>query len=160
VINGLSLGAADCYNFELSWELLWPWAAEVSAVQKHLAEGRLLALRVAKWQALVGITAMLLTWALLGHAAGFGLIAGVLSILLGSLAMAQLSLGGGIQSAVRVYSRFWLGLCLKWLIVGLVLFLSFRMKALAPLAIAAGVILALVVFPLVAMSGGKVKREH
>jgi len=76
------------------------------------------------------------------------------------LAMAQLSLGGGIQPAGRVYSRLWLGLCLKWLIVGLILFLSFRMKALAPLAIAIGVVLALVVFPLVAMSGGKVKREH
>ncbi|HOZ06627.1 MAG TPA: hypothetical protein PLS60_14690, partial [Arenimonas sp.] len=76
-----------------------------------------------------------------------------------SLAMAQLSLGGGIQPAGRVYSRFWLGLFLKWLIVGLVLFLSFRMKALAPLAIAAGVILALVVFPLVAMSGNTTRAR-
>ena len=129
-------------------------------MQKHLAESQKLALQVAKWQALSGVTAMLIVWAFVGQAAGLGLMAGVLSILLGSLAMAQLSLGGGIQPAGRVYARFWLGLCLKWLIVGLVLFLSFRMKALAPLAIAAGVILALVVFPLVAMSGGKVKREH
>ena len=129
-------------------------------MQKHLAEGRSLALRVAKWQVLSGVTAMLLAWGLYGQAAGLGLVAGVLSILLGNLAMAQLSLGGGIQSAGRVYSRLWLGLCLKWLIVGLVLFLSFRMKALAPLAIAIGVMLALLVFPLVAMSGGKVKREH
>ena len=129
-------------------------------MQKHLAEGRKLALQVAKWQFVSGMAAMLITWVLVGQAAGLGLMAGVLSILLGSLAMAQLSLGGGIQPAGRVYSRFWLGLCLKWLIVGLVLFLSFRMKALAPLAIASGVILALLVFPLVAMSGGKVKREH
>jgi len=129
-------------------------------MQKHLAEGQKLALQVAKWQALSGVTVMLIAWAFVGQAAGLGLMAGVLSILLGSLAMAQLSLGGGIQPAGRVYSRFWLGLCLKWLIVGLVLFLSFRMKALAPLAIASGVILALLVFPLVAMSGGKVKREH
>jgi len=85
---------------------------------------------------------------------------GVLSILLGSLAMARFSLGGGVQSASRVYARLWFGLCLKWLIVGLVLTLSFRLKALAPLAIAMGVILALVVFPLVALSSGKVKREH
>jgi hypothetical protein len=129
-------------------------------MQKHLAEGQKLALQVAKWQALMGVAVMLLTWALFGQAAGLGLMAGVLSILLGSLAMAQLSLGGGIQAAGRVYSRFWLGLCLKWLIVGLVLVLSFRLKALAPLAIALGVMLALVVFPLVAMLGGKVKREH
>jgi len=140
--------------------LPWPWAAEVSAMQKHLAEGQRLALLIAKWQALTGIAAMLIVWVLIGRAAGLGLMAGVLSILLGSLAMAQLSLGGGIQPAGRVYSRLWLGLCLKWLIVGLILFLSFRMKALAPLAIAIGVVLALVVFPLVAMSGGKVKREH
>lgn len=129
-------------------------------MQKHLAEGRKLALQVAKWQVLAGVTAMLLAWVLFGRAAGLGLMAGVLSILLGSLAMAQLSLGGGIQPAGRVYVRLWLGLCLKWLIVGLVLFLSYRLKALAPLAIAIGVVLALVVFPLVAMSGGKVKREH
>jgi hypothetical protein len=129
-------------------------------MQKHLAEGQKLALQVAKWQVLAGVAAMLLTWALFGRAAGLGLMAGVLSILLGSLAMAQLSLGGGIQPAGRVYVRLWLGLCLKWLIVGLVLFLSYRLKALAPLAIAIGVVLALVVFPLVAMSGGKVKREH
>lgn len=87
-------------------------------------------------------------------------MAGVLAILLGNLAMAQLSLGGGIQSASRVYVRLWLGLCLKWLIVGLVLILSFRLKALAPLAVAIGVMLALIVFPLVAMLGSKVKREH
>ena len=129
-------------------------------MQKHLAEGQRLALLIAKWQALTGIAAMLIVWVLIGRAAGLGLMAGVLSILLGSLAMAQHSLGGGIQPAGRVYSRLWLGLCLKWLIVGLILFLSFRMKALAPLAIAIGVVLALVVFPLVAMSGGKVKREH
>ncbi len=129
-------------------------------MQKHLAEGRLLALRVATWQLLTGFAAMMGAWVLHGQAAGLGLMAGVLSILLGNLAMAQLSLGGGIQSAGRVYLRLWLGLCLKWLIVGLVLFLSYRLKALAPLAIAIGVVLALVVFPLVAMSGGKVKREH
>ncbi|MEO6172443.1 MAG: ATP synthase subunit I [Arenimonas sp.] len=129
-------------------------------MQKHLAEGRNLALQVAKWQALTGATAMLMVWFLYGQAAGLGLMAGVLSILLGNLAMAQLSLGGGIQSATRVYSRLWLGLCLKWLIVGLVLILSFRLKALAPLAVAIGVVLALVVFPIVALSSGKVKREH
>ncbi len=129
-------------------------------MQKHLAEGRLLALRVAKWQVLLGVTAMLIAWVWYGQAAGLGLMAGVLSILLGNLAMAQFSLGGGILPASRVYTRLWLGLCFKWLIVGLVLVLSFRLKALAPLAIAMGVMLALIVFPLVAMSGGKVKREH
>lgn len=129
-------------------------------MQKHLVEGQRLALQVAKWQALTGVAVMLLAWLLFGLAAGLGLMAGVLSILLGGLAMAQLSLGGGIQPAGRVYARLWLGLCLKWLIVGLVLFLSYRLKALAPLAIAIGVVLALIVFPLVALSGGKVKREH
>ena len=132
----------------------------MSAVQKHLAQGRSLALRTAKWQILIGIVAMACAWVLYGQAAGLGLMAGVLSILLGNLAMAQLSLGGGVQSANQVYARLWLGLCLKWLIVGLVLILSFRSKALAPLAVAMGVVLALLVFPLVAMSGGKVKREH
>jgi hypothetical protein len=132
----------------------------VSAVQKHLAEGRALALRVAKWQILIGVAAMMCAWALYDLAAGLGLLAGVLSILLGSLAMAQFSLGGGVQSASQVYVRLWLGLCLKWLIVGSVLILSFRLQALAPLAIAIGVVLALVVFPLVAMLGSKVKREH
>lgn len=132
----------------------------MSVVQKHLAQGRSLALRTAKWQILIGIMAMACAWVLYDQAAGLGLMAGVLAILLGNLAMAQLSLGGGIQSASRVYVRLWLGLCLKWLIVGLVLILSFRLKALAPLAVAIGVVLALIVFPLVAMSGGKVKREH
>ena len=108
----------------------------------------------------IGIMAMAVAWVWHSQAAGLGLMAGVLSILLGSLAMAQLSLGGGIQSASRVYARLWLGLCLKWLIVGLVLILSFRLKALAPLAVAMGVVLALVVFPIVALSSGKVKREH
>ena len=135
-------------------------AVGVSAVQKHLAEGRLLALQVAKWQILVGVAAMMCAWVLYGQAAGLGLMGGVLSILLGYLAMAQLSLGGGVQSASQAYVRLWLGLCFKWLIVGLVLILSFRSKALAPLAVAIGVVLALIVFPLVAMSGGKVKREH
>ena len=135
-------------------------AVGVSAVQKHLAEGRLLALQVAKWQILVGVAAMMCAWVLYGQAAGLGLMGGVLSILLGYLAMAQLSLGGGVQSASQAYVRLWLGLCFKWLIVGLVLILSFRSKALAPLAVAIGVMLALIVFPLVAMSGGKVKREH
>ena len=135
-------------------------AVGVCAVQKHLAEGRLLALQVAKWQILVGVAAMMCAWVLYGQAAGLGLMGGVLSILLGYLAMAQLSLGGGVQSASQAYVRLWLGLCFKWLIVGLVLILSFRLKALAPLAVAIGVMLALVVFPLVAMSGGKVKREH
>jgi len=129
-------------------------------MQKHLADGQKMALQVAKWQALTGAIAMLVVWAVSGRAAGLGLMAGVLSILLGGLAMAQLSLGGGVQSAGRVYTRLWLGLCLKWLIVGLVLILSFRLKALAPLAVAMGVVLALVVFPLVALSSGKVKREH
>ena len=156
----MSLGGADCYNFELSRELLWPWAAGVSAVQKHLAQGRSLALRTAKWQILIGVVVMACAWLLYDQAAGLGLMAGVLSILLGNLAMAQLSLGGGVQSASQVYVRLWLGMCLKWLVVGLVLILSFRSKALAPLAVAIGVVLALVVFPLVAMSGGKVKREH
>ena len=129
-------------------------------MQKHLAQGRLLVLRTAKWQILIGIMAMVFAWLLYDQAAGLGLMAGVLSILLGNLAMAQLSLGGGVQSASQVYVRLWLGMCLKWLVVGLVLILSFRSKALAPLAVAIGVVLALVVFPLVAMSGGKVKREH
>ena len=132
----------------------------MSAVQKHLAQGRLLALQTAKWQILIGFMAMASAWVLYDQAAGLGLMAGVLAILLGNLAMAQLSLGGGVQSANQVYTRLWLGLCLKWLIVGLVLILSFRLKALAPLAVAIGVMLALIVFPLVAMSGGKVKREH
>ena len=156
----MSVGGADCYNFGLSRELLWPWAVGVSAVQKHLAQGRSLALRTAKWQILIGFMAMACAWVLYDQAAGLGLMAGVLAILLGNLAMAQLSLGGGIQSASRVYVRLWLGLCLKWLIVGLVLILSFRLKALAPLAVAMGVVLALIVFPLVAMLGSKVKREH
>jgi hypothetical protein len=129
-------------------------------MQKHLAQGRHLALQTAKWQLGIGMAAMCIAWAWFNQAAGLGLMAGVLSILLGNLAMAALSLGGGIQSAARVYSRLWLGLCLKWLIVGLVLILSFRLKALAPLAVAMGVVLALVVFPLVALSSGKVKREH
>ena len=129
-------------------------------MQKHLAEGQKLSVRIAKWQALTGVAAMIVAWAWQGQAAGLGVLAGVLSILLGNLAMAALSLGGGIQSAGRVYVRLWLGLCLKWLIVGMVLILSFRLKALAPLAIAIGVVLALVVFPLVAMLGSKVKREH
>jgi ATP synthase I chain len=129
-------------------------------MQKHLVEAQKLALQVAKWQIVTGVAAMLITWILLGQAVALGVIAGVLSILLGNLAMAQFSLGGGIRPASQVFTRFWLGLWLKWLIVGLLLTLSFRWKALAPLAIAAGVMLALVVFPLVAMSGGKVKREH
>lgn len=129
-------------------------------MQKHLAEGRNLALRTAKWQLGIGVVAMCIVWAWFNQASGLGLMAGVLSILLGNLAMAQWSLGGGVQSAARVYSRLWLGLCLKWLIVGLVLILSFRLKALAPLAVAMGVVLALLVFPLVALSSGKVKREH
>ncbi|MGH8107521.1 MAG: ATP synthase subunit I [Arenimonas sp.] len=129
-------------------------------MHKHLTEGRKLALLVAKWQISLGVLAMLAAWVLFGQAAGLGMMAGVLSILLGNLAMAQFSLGGGILPASRVYTRLWLGLCFKWLIVGLVLVLSFRLKALAPLAIAMGVMLALIVFPLVVMSGGKVKREH
>ena len=129
-------------------------------MQKHLAQGRLLALRIAKWQILIGTAATACAWSLYDQSAGLGLMAGVLAILLGNLAMAQLSLGGGVQSASQVYVRLWLGLCFKWLIVGLVLILSFRSKALAPLAVAIGVVLALLVFPLVAMSGGKVKREH
>ena len=131
-----------------------------SALQKHLADGQKLALQVAKWQAVVGLGVMLVVWLWHSQAAGLGVMVGVLSILLGSLAMARFSLGGGVQSASRVYARLWFGLCLKWLIVGLVLTLSFRLKTLAPLAIAMGVILALVVFPLVALSSGRVKREH
>jgi hypothetical protein len=129
-------------------------------LQKHLAKTQALAYAIAKWQALAGVLVATAVLVFIDQAAGLGVIAGVLSILLGGLAMAQLSLGGGVQSARRVYSRFWLGLCLKWLIVGLVLTLAFRSKALAPLAICVGVLLALVVFPLVSLSSGKVKREH
>lgn len=130
------------------------------AMQKHLAEGQALALKTAKWQVLLGVLLAVFAWAWQSHAAGLGVLAGVSSILLGSWAMARMSLGGGVRSASQVYSRFWLGLCLKWLIVGLVLALAFRWKALAPLAVVLGVVLALCVFPLVALSGGKVKREH
>lgn len=88
-----------------------------------------------------------------------GALAGASAAALGTTGMARLALGGGIQPARVVYLRLLAGMLLKWLLVGVLLYLAMAQWRLPPLAVLSGLALAMLVFPLAHLSGAYVQRN-
>ena len=71
----------------------------------------------------------------------------------------RLALGGGIQPARVIYARMLAGMLVKWLLVAAVLWLAIARWQLPPLAVLAGLVLAMLVFPLAHLSGAVGQRN-
>lgn len=87
-----------------------------------------------------------------------GALAGASAAALGTVGMARLALGGGIQPARVVYLRMLAGMLLKWLLVGVLLYLAMAQWRFPPLAVLSGLALAMLVFPLAHLGGGFAQR--
>ena len=118
-------------------------------VYDPLQAGRRLARRTAAWQA--GTTA-LLALALLSQGASHAVAAAVggAAILFGSALAARLMVGGGVMPANAVMARWFAGVVLKLALVFTVLLLGLGAWRLPPLALLAGIVVALLTQLLVA----------
>jgi hypothetical protein len=104
-------------------------------------------------QLAAGVLAAGVAWSGWGMAQAAGVLAGASAAALGTAGMARLALGGGIQPARVVYLRLLAGMLVKWLLVGLLIYLAMARWRLPPLAVLSGLALAMLVFPLAHLSG-------
>lgn len=124
-----------------------------------LAAGRQFARRAALLQLGAGVLAAAvagLAWGA-GHAAGA--FTGAAAAALGTTGLARVALGGGIQPARVIYLRLLGGMLLKWLLVGLLVYLALVRGRFPPLATLSGLVLALLVFPLAHFSGSATRQD-
>lgn len=126
----------------------------------HLKSTRRLAFCAIGWQSAVLVLAAGVAWVISGKGAGAAMLVGGFSLVLGNVAMAQLSLGGGVLSARGAYSRLLVGAILKWCLVVGVWVLAMAVLKKAPVAAVLGLLLAMVVHPIAILFGAKVKRER
>lgn len=105
-------------------------------------------------QLAAGVLAALVAGPVWGMPQAAGALAGASAAALGTTGMARLALGGGIQPARVVYLRLLAGMLLKWLLVGVLLYLAMAQWRFPPLAVLSGLALAMLVFPLAHLSGG------
>jgi len=125
-----------------------------------LAAGRQFARKAALLQLGAGVLAAAvagLAWGA-GHAAGA--FTGAAAAALGTTGLARVALGGGIQPARVIYLRMLAGMLVKWLLVGVLLWLAMARWRFPPLAVLAGLALAMLVFPLAHLSGAHGQRNR
>lgn len=123
-----------------------------------LAAGSRLVRRTAIWQ-VVALAALALALAAKGSAWALGAVAGGGAITAGGALYGVLALGGGIAPATGALARMVLGLLAKWFVVVAVLFAAIALARLPPLAVIAGVVVALVA-QVLAMAGGHRNGKH
>jgi ATP synthase protein I len=124
-----------------------------------LAAGRDFARKAALIQLGAGLLAAAvagLAWGA-GHAAGA--FTGAAAAALGTMGLARVALGGGVQPARVAYLRLLAGMLLKWLLVALMIYLALVRGRLPPLATLSGLVLALLVFPLAHLSGSATRQD-
>lgn len=97
-----------------------------------------------------------LVWGV-GHAAA--VFTGAAAAALGTMGLARVALGGGVQPARVVYLRLLAGMLLKWLLVALMIYLALVRGKFPPLATLSGLVLALLVFPLAHLSGSATRQD-
>ena len=124
-----------------------------------LAVGRRLARKAAMFQLAAGALAATVAAPGWGTMHAVGAFAGAAAASAGTFGMARLALGGGIQPARVVYARMLAGMLVKWLLVAAVLWLAIARWQLPPLAVLAGLVLAMLVFPLAHLSGAVGQRN-
>ena len=124
-----------------------------------LAVGRRLARKAAMFQLAAGVLAAAVAGPGWGTTHAVGAFAGAAAASAGTFGMARLALGGGIQPARVVYARMLAGMLVKWLLVALVLWLAIARWRLPPLAVLAGLVLAMLVFPLAHLAGAVGQRN-
>ena len=122
-----------------------------------LAAGSRLVRRTITWQ-VVAVAALALALLVKGSAWSLGAVAGGGAITAGGALYGVLALGGGIAPAAGALSRLVLGLLAKWFVVIAVLFVAIAVVRLPPLAVIAGVVVALVA-QVLAMAGGHRNRN-
>lgn len=123
-----------------------------------LAVGRRLARKAAMLQLVAGVLAAGVAGLAWGTPQAAGALAGASAAALGTAGMARLALGGGIQPARVVYLRLLAGMLVKWLLVGVLLYLAMAQWRFPPLAVLSGLALAMLVFPLAHLTGGFAQR--
>ena len=106
-----------------------------------------------------GVLAATIAGAVWGGPAAAGAFVGAAAAAAGTWGMARLALGGGIQPARVVYLRMLAGTLLKWLLVGVLLWLAIAKGRFPPLAVIAGLALAMLMFPLAHLRGAYGQRE-
>jgi len=126
-------------------------------VLNPLAAGSRLVRRTTTWQ-VVAVAALALALLVKGSAWSLGAVAGGGAITAGGALHGVLALGGGIAPAAGALSRLVLGLLSKWFVVIAVLFVAIAVVRLPPLAVIAGVVVALVA-QVLAMAGGHRNRN-
>jgi len=129
-------------------------------VPDHLKTSRELAFRAVRWQTAAALLSGLAGWAVTGADAGLAASIGGFSLVLGNAAMAQMSLGGGIQPPRGAFARLLIGAILKWLLVVGVWVGAMAVLKKAPLAALLGLLATMAVHPIAIIFGAKVKRER
>jgi len=127
-------------------------------VSHSLAVGRRLARKAVMFQLAAGVLAAVVAGLAWGAPQAAGALAGASAAALGTAGMARVALGGGIQPARIVYLRLLVGMLVEWLLVGVVLWLAIARLRLPPLAVIAGLGLAMLVFPLAHLRGAVGQR--
>ena len=125
-----------------------------------LAVGRRLARKAAMLQLAAGVLAATVAGPIWGVPQAAGAFTGAAAAALGTFGMARLALGGGIQPARVVYLRMLVGMLLKWLLIGVLLWLAIARWRFPPLAVVAGLMFAMLVFPLAHLSGAHGQRNR
>ena len=124
-----------------------------------LAVGRRLARKAAMFQLAAGVLAAAVAGPGWGTTHAVGAFAGAAAASAGTFGMARLALGGGSQPARVVYARMVAGMLVKWLLVAAALWLAIARWRLPPLAVLAGLVLAMLVFPLAHLAGAVGQRN-
>lgn len=115
-----------------------------TSVSQSLAAGPGLARRIALAQVVAGVVVALVAWVLAGPLAALAGLAGAVAVIAGTLTMALLALGGGVQSGEAVLLRLLVGAIGKWVVAAVVLLVALGVMRLPPLPAVAGVAMALV----------------
>lgn len=111
------------------------------------------------FQLAAGVLAAVVAAGVWGMPAASGAFVGAAAAALGTWGMARLALAGGIQPARVIYLRMLAGLLVKWLLVGVLLWLAIAKGRLPPLAVLAGLVFAMLMFPLAHLRGAYGQRE-
>lgn len=124
-----------------------------------LAVGRRLARKAAMFQLAAGVGVAMVAGLGWGMPQAAGAFTGAAAAAAGTFGMARLALGGGIQPARVIYLRMLAGMLVKWLLVGVLLYLAIARARFPPLAVLAGLVFAMLVFPLAHLRGAYGQRE-
>ncbi len=125
-----------------------------------LDAGRRVAHRALLAQALAIVATAGLTAAVAGSRAAMAAGLAGAAMCLGTWLAARVALGGGVQRAAAAFGRLLVATTLKWLALGAGLALVLGPLALPALPALAGVVVAVVVFPVASNWLGRIERER